>query len=107
MSFRKLEVYQISLRFLALAVRIGATIPAGYPDLRDQLRRASTSVPVNIAEGSGKTTEPDRQRFYAIARGSAMECAALLDVCRVVGHPDTATLGEGDTLWGSIVRMLS
>ncbi|MBM4321616.1 MAG: four helix bundle protein, partial [Deltaproteobacteria bacterium] len=42
-----------------------------------QLRRASISTPVNIAEGSGKTKEPDQQRYYAIARGSAMECAAL------------------------------
>ncbi|MBM4319259.1 MAG: four helix bundle protein [Deltaproteobacteria bacterium] len=88
MSFRNLEVYQLSLRFLALAVRRGATIPTGCSDLRDQLRRASISTPVNIAEGSGKMKEPDQQRHYAIARGSAMECAALLDACRVVGHPD-------------------
>ncbi|MBM4319033.1 MAG: four helix bundle protein, partial [Deltaproteobacteria bacterium] len=72
MTFRNLEVYQLSLRFLARAVRLGATIPAGHSDLRDQLRRASISTPVNIAEGSGKTKEPDQQRYYAIARGSAM-----------------------------------
>ncbi|MBM4319584.1 MAG: four helix bundle protein, partial [Deltaproteobacteria bacterium] len=45
MNLRNLEVYQLSLRFLALAVRLGATIPTGYSDLRDQLRRASISTP--------------------------------------------------------------
>ena len=71
------------------------------------IRRASMSIPVNVAEGSGKTSEPDQQRFYAIARGSAMECAALLDICRVVGHPEATALDEGDALLGSIIRMLS
>jgi four helix bundle protein len=48
--------------------------------VHDQLDRASTAIPLNIAEGSGKWTAPDRCRFYDIARGSALECAAALDV---------------------------
>lgn len=46
----------------------------------DQLDRASTSIPLNIAEGNGKYTPKDRCRFFDIARGSAFECAAVLDV---------------------------
>jgi four helix bundle protein len=106
-NFRNLEVYQLSIRFVAVASRLANGVPASYGDARDQLRRASTSIPVNIAEGSGKTTRPDQRRFYAIARGSAMECAAWLDVCRVLDHPDKSALEEGDALLGSIVRMLS
>ena len=60
-------------------------IPRGHGDLRDQLRRAAISVPLNIAEGSGRATEADASRHFAIARGSAMECAAVLDVTRVLG----------------------
>ena len=46
--------------------------------------RASQSVPLNIAEGNGKTGEADRRRYFEIARGSALECAAIQDVL-VVG----------------------
>ena len=50
--------------------------------LVDQLDRASTSIPLNIAEENGKFTGADRCRFFDIARGSALECAASLDVLR-------------------------
>ena len=50
---------------------------------RDQLDRASTSLPLNIAEGNGKFSDADRSRFLEIARGSALECAACLDVLAV------------------------
>ncbi len=55
--------------------------PRGHSAPADQLRRAALSVPLNIAEGSGKGTMEDREarRFYAIARGSALECAAIID----------------------------
>ena len=48
--------------------------------VRDQLDRASTSIPLNIAEGNGKFTGDDRCRFFDMARGSALESAAALDV---------------------------
>jgi four helix bundle protein len=50
---------------------------------KDQLDRASTSLPLNIAEGNGKFSTVDRARFLEIARGSALECAACLDVLEV------------------------
>jgi hypothetical protein len=46
--------------------------------------RASQSIPLNIAEGNGKTAEADRRRYFEIARGSALACAAIQDVL-VVG----------------------
>ncbi len=52
----------------------------GKAAVKDQLDRASTSVPLNIAEGNGKFAIKDRCRFLDFARGSALECAACLDV---------------------------
>jgi len=75
----KLEVYQESLRFIAwLEPQLEKL--AKSRSVRDQLDRASTSIPLNIAEGNGKFTKPDRCRFFDNARGSALECAAALDV---------------------------
>ena len=49
---------------------------------RDQLRRASFSVVLNLAEGSGRFTHPDRRNFCIIARSSIFECVAILDVLK-------------------------
>jgi four helix bundle protein len=105
MHFRKLEVYKIAIRVLALAAKLD--LPSGHGDLRDQLRRASLSVVLNIAESSGKTTFGEQRRFFAIARGSAMECAAIVDVCRVFDVGQTSLLESIDAGLLSVVRILS
>ncbi|WP_299206119.1 four helix bundle protein [Brumimicrobium sp.] len=46
---------------------------------KDQLRRASFSIMLNIAEGSGRFTKPDKRNFYIISRGSTFECVAIFD----------------------------
>src|SRR3989344_8804680 len=48
--------------------------------IRDQLKRASISIVINIAEGSGKFSKPDKRKFYIIARGSVYECVSLLEL---------------------------
>jgi four helix bundle protein len=75
----KLDVYRESIAFCGWAGKLLATITA-RASVKDQLDRASTSIPLNIAEGNGKFSERDRARFLEIARGSALECAACLDV---------------------------
>lgn len=75
----KLEVYHESLRFISWLEPLLQKLPKSLA-VRDQLDRASTSIPLNIAEGNGKFTGPDRCRFFDNARGSALECAAALDV---------------------------
>lgn len=71
-------------------------IPRGNRELVDQLKRAGISLVLNIAEGAGKSTSSDKKRFYAIARGSALECAAILDlICRwEITKVDTVALGK-------------
>ena len=48
--------------------------------IRDQLYRASTSISLNIAEGSGRFSPKDQRNFFVIARASALECSALFDL---------------------------
>jgi four helix bundle protein len=75
----KLIAYQRSIQFVAWSSQLLEKLPAKLA-VCDQLDRASTSVPLNIAEGNAKHTAPDRCRYFDTARGSALECAACLDV---------------------------
>ena len=85
----KLEVYRRALDFSDQSEVLAGTIPHRRADLQDQLRRASSSIPLNIAEGAGEFSPADKARFYRIARRSAAECSAILDVLgRTVGPVD-------------------
>jgi len=75
----KLDVYQEAIAFPGWVGEFLGGI-AGKAAVKDQLDRASTSIPLNIAEGNGKFSGKDRSRFLEMARGSALECAACLDV---------------------------
>ncbi len=81
-NFEKLDIYQESLNFVDRIY----TASEHFPDREkfgviDQLRRAATSIPCNIAEGSSRTKR-DFIRFLNIALGSAYECLPLLEISR-------------------------
>ena len=78
----KLDVYREAINFCDW---VGEFLPSmsAKAAAKDQLDRASTSIPLNIAEGNGKFSARDRARFFEMARGSALECAACLDVLLV------------------------
>ncbi len=101
----KLNVYRRSLGFVAWSAGISEKIPAKL-SAHGQLDRAATSIPLDIAEGNGRHTSADRCRFFDIARGSALECAAALDVLvakRVLGESEAE---PGKTVSAEIVSML-
>jgi four helix bundle protein len=75
----KLIAYQRSIQFVAWSSQLLDKLPPRLA-VSDQLDRASTSIPLNVAEGNAKYTAPDRCRYFDTARGSALECAASLDV---------------------------
>jgi four helix bundle protein len=107
LDYEKLDVYRCAIEHLAFVFRSIPAIPRGYAALVDQWRRAAISVPLNIAEAVGKTSEADRNNRYAIARGEGMECGAILDVIRlldVLSEPESA---EAKVLLVRIVGMLS
>jgi four helix bundle protein len=80
LDHERLDVYHLGLDFIVFANGLVEALPRGRSHLADQLTRASTSIVLNLAEGAGKHSKPDKRRFYVTARGSATESAALLDV---------------------------
>ena len=105
LSFQKLDVYRCAIEFLGLTA--AEEVPRGNAALLDQLRRAATSISLNIAEAAGRTGQADAALTYAIARGSAMECAAVLDALFVLKVVNAATKQRGDELLERIVGMLT
>ena len=99
----KLDAYQDAIRFVSWVDELLEGIPKSLA-VYNQLDRASTSIPLNIAEGNGRYTAADRCRFFDIARGSALECAACLDALVAKKHIDSADAGKAILL--RIVSML-
>jgi four helix bundle protein len=105
LDHEKLQVYQRSLAFVGCAEPLLERLPKTL-SVRDQLDRASTSVPLNIAEGNGKFTSADRCRFFDNARGSALECSACLDVLVAKGKALAPDVDQGKEMLVEIASML-
>ena len=107
LTHEKLDVYKCALRFTEAALQLSNKLPRGYSGASDQLRRASISIALNIAEGAGKQSPADKRRFYAIARGSALECAAILDIVKLLIQGQEILIADSKILLHRIVSMLS
>src|SRR5258706_537566 len=105
-GFQRLDAYRCAIAFLGRAVALADRVPRGNASLADQLRRAALSVPLNIAEGSGKE-DRDAKRFYTITRGSALECAAILDVLEALGIVAGEEMVQARELLERVVAMLT
>ena len=106
-SHEKFQAYQLSIEYWESIILLIKRIPSGNAGLKDQLKRAASSISLNIAEGCGRTTQLDRKRYFTIARGSAMECAAISDLLvrldpKLQEHTDSAK-----QILLSIVKILS
>jgi len=102
----RLDVYRVAIEFLVLADDLAGSLPRGRAYLADQLRRASTSISFNIAEGAGEYAPGDKARFYRIARRSTTESAAILDAFRLLSLVDPAK-AQGRELLLRVVAMLT
>jgi len=101
----KLDVYQESISLITWLAPLLDQIPR-TGDVKDQLDRASESIALNIAEGNGKYSAKDRCRFFDIAHGSALECAAALDILVAKARATTEQVRNGKEKLQHIVRML-
>ena len=103
----KLDVYRLAVEFVARANDVIEHLPRGRGYLSDQLQRAALSIVLNIAEGAGKFSQADKSSFYTRARGSATECAAVLDVCRKLNLVTPASTEENKAILDRIAKMLT
>ncbi len=76
----KLDVYKAAIAIVVLIEEVVNQFPRGRAYLADQLQRAGTSIPLNIAEEAGEYSESEKVRFYRMARRSATECASIFDI---------------------------
>jgi four helix bundle protein len=75
----RLDAYNLAREFVRAVEALLKRVPRGFAEQFDQVRRASTSILFNTAEGAGEFAPKEKARFYRIARRSATESAAVLD----------------------------
>lgn len=102
----KLDVYRVALEFVVLVDPLVDDLPPGRGYLVTQLRKASSSIVSNIAEGAGEFSPDEKRRFYRMARRSGTECAAWLDILRELKLIDSATHHTATEPLVRIVSML-
>ena len=104
-DFQKLEVYQKSKNFCK---EISGTLGERNFDkvTNDQLRRASFSIMLNIAEGTSRFSSKDKKNFFVVARGSAFECVAIMEYLSETKEIDKNTFADNEKKLEEISRML-
>ncbi|MEO8843646.1 MAG: four helix bundle protein [Kofleriaceae bacterium] len=102
LHFRSLDVYKCAVMLLPKAYALAEELDR---EMANQLRRAALSINLNIAEGTGRFGN-DQRKFLVIARGSALECAAVLDAMTAL-QLQHVSLVESDELIVRIVSMLT
>lgn len=80
MDFKNLIVYQKALAVKQEMEARVLSLPEVDKNLKDQIRRAATSIVLNISEGSSRFSPPDRKNFFIISRGSVFECMSSLEI---------------------------
>lgn len=106
-DYEKWDVYEAALELVVLISHLVEQLPRGKAYLADQLQRAGTSVPLNIAEGAGEHSSNEKARFYRMAKRSATECASIFDVCRRLRLFPENQYMEGRELLLRITAMLT
>lgn len=105
-DFHKLTVYQKSKILNKEFLLLVRDLKHLDRSLKDQLIRASTSILLNIAEGSGRSSSKDKAYFYTIAKGSAYECQSLLDILLDLDLIDNKKYKEFGFKLEEVVKML-
>ena len=102
----RLDVYKVAIELIVLIDEVVDGLPKGRAYLADQLQRAGSSIPLNIAEGAGEYSNNEKIRFYRMAKRSATECASIFDICRRLKLVDEEKYLKGREFLIRITSML-
>ena len=107
MQYDDTNIYQRCMELIYLASRLMKSWPPGYAFLSDQLKRAVSSIALNFAEGYGRQTKREQRRYFVMARGSASEVAAILDIGFRFGIVEQDDHEKGRDICDHLARMLT
>ena len=99
-------IYRKAIELAAVSYEVIGALPVGYGFLADQLRRASSSVALNFAEGYEKSSAAEQRRFFNIALGSAQETLAIFDVAHAMQAVSPSLHSRGIDLADHLSKML-
>jgi four helix bundle protein len=103
----RLDEYRLSIDYVAFSFGIAKSLGGINWQARDQWLRAAQSIPLNIVEGNGKQSLKDKDRFFEIVRGAALECATIHDVLRIYDAINDELNAIGKSNLKRIVSMLT
>ena len=105
-NHKKLNCYELALIFARSVPSITKSWPRGTAYLVDQLRRAASSIVLNIAEGNGRRLPRERRRFFSIAQASAAETASIMDIAEALKYIDNPIYKQTQDHLLQIVKIL-
>lgn len=108
LGHKKLDVWKLSIKVTAIIYEITLAFPKHeLYGLTSQLRRASISIPSNIAEGAARKSAKERCRFYEIARSSLVEIDTQLEIAKQLNYVTNKDLNEAEEKLEHVFAMLS
>jgi len=102
----KLDVYRRALDAMEACDEIIEKLPPGRSHRRSQISKAADSIVANIAEGAGEFSPKEKARFYRMARRSAIEVAAWLDIVARRGDAPQPMIDHAIAQLEPVVAML-
>ena len=107
-NYQNLKVWQRAMDLTEEIYRLVKVLPKEeLYSLSDQMRRAAVSIPSNIAEGNGRQTSGEFQRFLKIAKGSASELETQLLICERLGYINCSDTDKAKDLLIEISKMIT
>jgi four helix bundle protein len=103
----RVDVCRLSIEYVGFSYQIAKGLTGINRPARAHWLQAAQSIPLNIAEGNGKQSLRDKNRFFEVARGSALECASIHDFLRVCDAIDEEPSRRAKSDLKRIVSMLT
>jgi four helix bundle protein len=108
LNHKNLDVYKASIELVTEVYRMTDSFPKSETfGLISQLRRAAVSVPSNIAEGSSRTSNVEKKRFYQISRSSLVELDTQFEIALNLNYLDGDELIKLSDLSNQTFAMLT